>query len=188
MCPDPLCCRTKNGKGVYPVETAGKWGYVGKCDLPMRTLMNFIDTIVNDIRPDILIFTGDNPPHDNWETNSNEAFEITSLFSYLIQYKYNLTIPIYPALGNHEEYPSDQFNVYNETKQYDFLLKYGNLWKNWLDKDSYNLFIKKGYYTQKHLDSNLRIVSLNCMYCDMLNFYLIKDPTDPGGQVKFIKI
>ncbi len=35
MCPDPLCCRKVNGIGKYPQETAGKWGYLGKCDIPM---------------------------------------------------------------------------------------------------------------------------------------------------------
>ena len=100
MCPEPLCCRKENGKGKYPQETAGKWGYIGKCDLPMITLINFLDTMANDIKPDFLIVTGDNPGHDMWQTNYNEAFQITSLFTDLIQYKYNMSIPVYPTLGN----------------------------------------------------------------------------------------
>jgi len=45
-------------------------------------------------------------------------------------------------------------------------------------------FVKKGFYSKKHQNSNLRIVSLNCFLCDTNNFFLIQDPTDPFKQVR----
>jgi len=52
-----------------------------------------------------------------------------------------------------------------------------------IGEEAYESFIDKGYYTKKHPNSNLRIISLNCFLCDTNNFYLIKNPTDPYNQV-----
>jgi len=63
------------------------------------------------------------------------------------------------------------------------LKKIGDLWRPWLGDEAYNLFIKTGYYSKKHPNSNLRIIATNCMYCDTINFYLVQNPSDPMGQV-----
>ena len=91
-------------------------------------------------------------------------------------------------LGNHEQYPNDQFDTYNSTNTTDFLKTIGDIYKPMIGDEAYETFIKKGFYTLLHPGSNLRIVSLNCFLCDNNNFYLIKDPTDPYNQVKSIKL
>ena len=58
---------------------------------------------MSDIKPDMIIWTGDNPPHNSWENTTEEIIKISSLFTYLIQFKYNSTIPVYPAVGNYNK-------------------------------------------------------------------------------------
>lgn len=194
VCPDPLCCRSTSFKGNFLEEVnaedkAGKWGFPGKCDLPLRTLLNFIDTVVRDIKPDFIIWTGDNPSHAEWEADTQEeVYNVTSLFTYLLKEKFNNTVPVYPSLGNHEKFPADQFFPYGGDIEGHWIKFFADLWKDWLGEESYQQFLKTGFYSKKHLDTNLRIVSYNCLYCDVMDFYLLKDPTDPSRQINWLEI
>jgi len=187
-CPDPFCCRStsmKDSKKDVKEEKAGKWGYVGKCDLPFTTLKNFVEQVTNLIKPDFMIWTGDNPSHSEWERETaNEILEVTSEFTKLMM---DSDIQVYPSLGNHEKYPSDQFYPFGQGREDEALKFFGNLWHKWLGDEAYNEFIKFGYYSKKHLDTNLRIISYNCFYCDVFNFFLIKNPTDPSNQIEWLE-
>jgi len=90
-------------------------------------------------------------------------------------------------LGNHEKFPNDQFYPYDSQKENLVLKTYGTYWKKWLGEEAYETFINFGYYSKKHLDTNLRIISYNCLYCDSINFYLIKNPSDPNDQLKWLE-
>jgi len=61
------------------------------------------------------------------------------------------------------------------------------IFKVWLSEEEYQLFKQYGYYTKKYLDTNLRIIAMNCFYCDIMNFFIIKNPTDPGNQFKWME-
>jgi sphingomyelin phosphodiesterase len=188
-CPDPFCCRSTSQMKTHEIfseeKKAGKWGYLGKCDLPLRTLLNFIDQISNEIKPDFLIWTGDNPSHAEWDrSTAEEVINVTSIFTEKMM---ESGIPVYPSLGNHEKYPSDQFYPFGGMREKEMLDFFGNLWKDWLGEEAYQEFIQYGYYSKKHLDTNLRIISYNCLYCDVFNFYLIKNPTDPSFQIQWLE-
>lgn len=65
-CGSYLCCRAESG----PIPTdsskaAGKWGSY-KCDLPQRTFENLMTFVRDDIKPDAVVWTGDNSAHDTW--------------------------------------------------------------------------------------------------------------------------
>jgi sphingomyelin phosphodiesterase len=188
-CPDPFCCRI-NSKSIAnenfkDENRAGKWGYVGKCDLPLRTLLNFIDQVSNVFKPDFLIWTGDNPSHAEWDkSTADEILQVTTIFTEKFK---ESGIPVYPSLGNHEKYPSDQFYPFGGSKEKTFLEFFGNLWKDWLGEEAYQEFLSYGYYSKKHLNTNLRIISYNCLYCDVFNFFLIKNPTDPSSQIEWLE-
>ena len=47
------------------------------------------------------------------------------------------------------------------------------IYKKYLSKDAYETFRKYGYYTMKHLNTNIRIVAVNCLLCDTWNYNLI---------------
>ncbi|KAL1419659.1 hypothetical protein MTO96_005073 [Rhipicephalus appendiculatus] len=38
VCDDPVCCRKNNGLPKSAADRAGRWGHLGKCDIPLRTL------------------------------------------------------------------------------------------------------------------------------------------------------
>jgi sphingomyelin phosphodiesterase len=169
-------------------EAAGRWGFQGRCDIPYRTLENFVKNIVENIKPDLILWTGDNPPHNPWGENyKEEIYEITKLFIDLLLNKYNYTKPVFPSIGNHEEDISDQYNPYSRQREAEFLKAFGNFYKPWLSDEQYRSFIKNGYYTKKYLDTKLRIISINCFLCDNLNFFLIENPTDPHGQFAWME-
>ncbi len=96
-------------------------------------------------------------------------------------------IPIYPSLGNHEKFPNDQFYPYDSEMENKTLKTIGEYWKKWLGEDAYETFIKFGYYSKMHMDTKLKIISYNCLFCDTINFYLIKNPTDPNNQFEWLE-
>jgi sphingomyelin phosphodiesterase len=135
----------------------------------------------------MIIWTGDNPPHNPWVDNKKEIYNITKVFIDLLYHKYNYSGPVFPSLGNHEENVADQYNPYEEKNEKEFLVKMGSLYRIWLSDSEYNQFIQTGYYTTLYKNTNLRIISINCFMCDVLNFYLIRNPTDPGNQFEWLE-
>lgn len=164
---------------------------MGKCDLPLRTTQNFVEFVMSDIEPDFIIWTGDNPSHAEWkQDNQNEVFNVTKIFSEMLKKKSKKTnefIPVYPSLGNHEKFPIDQFYPYDNSTEKPLLKTIGDIWYDFLGEEAYNQFIHFGFYTKMHLNTNLRIVSYNCLLCDVLDFYLIKSPNDPNNQLKWLE-
>lgn len=65
-CNSYLCCRVDNGYPTNPGDTAaGYWGgYM--CDIPRWTLQSFLRFVRDDIKPDMMFWTGDNSAHNVW--------------------------------------------------------------------------------------------------------------------------
>lgn len=187
MCADPLCCREENGQAKTQSEAAGFWGYQGKCDIPLRTLDLFVETVVNEIKPDFIIWTGDNPPHNPWAKNKDEVYNITKIFTDLLYEKYQYKSPVFVSLGNHEENIADLFNPFDYSREEKFLKSMGGLFKQWFTDEEYEFFVRHGFYTKKYKDSNLRIISMNSYMCDVINFFLMRNPTDPGNQFEWLE-
>ena len=135
----------------------------------------------------MILWTGDAPSHSVWDSSDHEATDVIHFFTSLMKNKFNYTIPIYPAIGNHEFYPTDLFDPFNQVKNEKTLNITAYLWKDWIGEEGYNSYVRRGYYTTKHPNSNLRIISLNTMDCDVLNFNIIKNPTDPNSQFKWLE-
>lgn len=150
-------------------------------------MFNFLNFVKNDIKPDFIIWTGDAPSHSVWDSSDHEATDVILFFTLLMKDKFNYTIPIYPAIGNHEFYPADLFDPFNQTKNEKTLNITSDLWREWIGDEAYELYRKRAYYTKKHPDSNLRIISLNTMDCDVLNFNIVKNPTDPILQFTWLE-
>lgn len=142
---------------------------------------------MNDIKPDIIVWTGDNPPHNPWNANFEEIYNITEIFVDLLYNKYKYKGSVFPSLGNHEEYITDQYNPYDISRERDFLHRMGDIFKVFLVDEQYDSFIKYGFYTAKYANTNLRVISINTFLCDVMNFFLIRDPTDPGKQFEWIE-
>jgi len=109
---------------------------------------------------------------------------LNNLTQYFKQYFPNTTI--YPLFGNHENFPSDQYDtVGNDTAW--LPRNTSDLWKQWLDEEAYQTFRQYGYYSMYNQAHNLRVIALNTQACDVLNFYLLEDLTDPLNHLAWLK-
>lgn len=178
----PSWWRYDSGKGQGN-DTAGYWGFVGRCDIPMRTAEVGLDHIMDqDI--DFIIWTGDNIDHYIWyQTYENQFFNQRYLKKYLLE---NLKYkgPIYPCLGNHEGMPTDMFS--NHLHKWIFE-SFAEIWKEWLTPEAHFNMSNYGYYHMKHLDTNLRIISTFSLVYDIQNWYLVGNHTDPLNHLTFME-
>ena len=175
FCDEPVCCRTPASN--YSRIKSGKFGYLGHCDTGLELLQSVIDKTY-ELQPDFIIWTGDNSPHNSKNSSQDDNYEATIIVKELLDEKFNASIPIYPALGNHEKYPADLF----KTSEKELLEEYAEIFKDYFyEEQAYESFKKYGYYTEKYKDTNLRIVVLNCLVCDAWNFYII------GGRHQLAK-
>jgi sphingomyelin phosphodiesterase len=70
----PICCRAENGKPFDESKMASKWGDYN-CDLPVSTLESLFAYIRDEVKPDIVIWTGDTVPHNIWANSDEEVVE-----------------------------------------------------------------------------------------------------------------
>eukprot|EP01132_Coremiostelium_polycephalum_P004818 gene4818-6006_t len=158
-CGRPLCCRDGTGD-------AGVFGHY-LCDIPYSTveaIFEHLATLTDQI--DFIVWTGDNPPHNVWEQSQSDQTAATETLSQLIYNTFPNTI-VLPSIGNHEAYPSDQYLLPNTQWLLNSLQK---CWAPWLDEDSLDSVQSHGYYTTL-LKPGLRVISLNTLDADMINFY-----------------
>jgi len=213
-CDEPLCCRVdsppkkkldSNSVGTFfqlntkrnlseEKKYGGKYGYLGDCDLPTVTLDLLFEDLMKK-NPEMIFLTGDNVAHDTWKTTLEDALAATRALVYSVirskdanPYTYKNTI-VYPVFGNHESRVVDQMDFKNSTFKEDFNEKYGEVYRPFLEHDpqAFESFKKNGFYTSKHKDTNLRVIGMNCYNCDQLNFFLIKNSTDPGDQYVWLE-
>lgn len=59
---------------------AGYWGSLHKCDLPIQTFNLFLEEMASH-QPDLIIWTGDNTPHDIWQQTQSYNLNFTVLQS-----------------------------------------------------------------------------------------------------------
>jgi Acid sphingomyelin phosphodiesterase C-terminal region len=87
-------------------------------------------------------------------------------------------VPVFPSIGNHDNYLADQLPPPPEGQKW--LAKLGNLWQPWLaagadGRQAMKTFLFGGYYTKLSPIKGVRIVSVNTIYCDILNMWAMFD-------------
>ena len=164
-CDTPLCCHEPASQ--YSRIKSGKFGGALNCDTSINTLKSFVQAAY-DLNPDFLIWTGDNAQHDAWNSTQEEAYFATRTIKKEIDEVFKNSIPIYPVIGNHEVYPNDLLASGEES----IFQVYADIYKDYFFEDqALETFSKYGYYTEKHPNTNLRIIALNCLYCDTINYH-----------------
>ena len=105
LCNEPVCCRsTSYGSN----RSAGFWSETEYfCETP-QTFIRTANRQIADRHQDIdfIIWTGDNVPHDIWNTSR----EMTLLHIRSVTESVNASfkgIPVFPCLGNHDTHPTD---------------------------------------------------------------------------------
>lgn len=191
-CPEVLCCREESREpSEGEIIRAGKYGMENSlCDSPKILLEEFAKHFFAS-DPDFLVYTGDNPPHDTWKTTLEDALKSTKAIVDVLDQYNTKGIPIYPSLGNHESRVVDELSFNKKSKYYketlEFLRDYAELYRPYLEHDPQALesFRLNGFYSTRHRNTNLRIVSYNSFGCDEINFLLADNATDPGNQVTY---
>uniref|UniRef100_A0A090X7U1 Putative sphingomyelin phosphodiesterase ixodes scapularis sphingomyelin phosphodiesterase n=1 Tax=Ixodes ricinus TaxID=34613 RepID=A0A090X7U1_IXORI len=130
-CSEPMCCRKANGKARSAETMAGKWGYLGKCDIPLRTLESMLQHASQNHKIDMILWTGDLPPHDPWKATKEQTISNLRVTSQLIQ-KYFPNATVLPAIGNHESVPINSFPVPNKGN-YTVQWLYDEFANHWMD-------------------------------------------------------
>ncbi len=179
----PLCCRELADDDLIPVKQiyAGLYGTTGKCDANIETVKAFAAK-AKELNPDYIMFTGDNIAHAVWKVTQDQVITATKMQIEAIQEAFGLETPIFPAIGNHEKAPVDEFHG-DETE---LLQGLADIFKPYLDDNAYETFRKYGYYTML-VKTNLRIISLNCLLCDSFNFNLLYDSSQPRQMFKWLE-
>ena len=62
---------------------------------------------ISSLDVDFVVWTGDNPPHDQHNYTRESSLEI--LFNLTTILQEYLEVPVYPSLGNHDCFPMDLF-------------------------------------------------------------------------------
>jgi len=187
-CGLPLCCRATDGPG-----TARKFGEYN-CDANVA-LLSSMESYINTNTTfnsrfgnsiDFMIWTGDNPPHDIWaETRDSQLNASSTVASWLYNsFTLKRNWPIFPAIGNHESFPVDQFPgpprnswLMEPTAQY---------WSRWLGKSQLDTVRQGAFYMQQIPNTKHYIMAFNTMYCDINNFWMVLNDTDPADQIAWM--
>ena len=166
-CDYGICCHEPASE--YSRVKSGKYGSLVNCDTSNDTLLSFVEK-AKELNPDFIIWTGDNAEHNNWNSTQDEVYYTTQIIKKAIDKAFGNNIIVYPVLGNHEVYPNDLWKSGN-VKIFEEL---GSIYSDYFFEDeAFKTFIKYGYYTELHPNTTLRIVALNCLYCDAVNYYSI---------------
>ena len=178
-CDERLCCHEPASN--YSRIKSGKFGSYINCDTSNNTLTSFAQA-AKKLAPDFIIWTGDNAEHNCYNSSQEEVYFTTQTIKDTIEEAFGKNITVYPVIGNHEVYPNDLWKPGN----YLIFEELAEIYKDYFFEDeAYISFSKYGYYTELHPDSNLRIVALNCLYCDTVNYHLL-GTTHEDAKAEFI--
>uniref|UniRef100_A0A8C5PX50 Acid sphingomyelinase-like phosphodiesterase n=1 Tax=Leptobrachium leishanense TaxID=445787 RepID=A0A8C5PX50_9ANUR len=176
-------CLTSKG------ENASNPGVFGDflCDSPYQLILSAFQHInKSEQKANFMIWTGDSMPHlpvNDLSTKmvidmiGNMTTTIRTLLPDLL---------VYPAFGNHDYWPQDQFPVAGS----EVYTAAAEFWKPWLNDDALYTLRKGGYYSQIYRSSPsaqpLRIISLNTNLYYGPNKVTI-NMTDPAGQFEWLE-
>ena len=185
-CSSGMCCRS--GTPSSESSRAGRWGYVGHCDLPVPTLNYFLNTTLPSLAPDIIFWLGDNSCHGLWGDQKEEHLKVgLHVANSLLEAGYNQPGSVYPILGNHESIPSSQYDPRNPKTHQWMRSEHAKLWENWLTPAAKESFTQYGWYSQMHGATNLKIIGLSSFSYDLANTYLWPNSTNPDLQLEWLE-
>ncbi|CAG2103821.1 unnamed protein product [Medioppia subpectinata] len=198
-CREPLCCRPSSppltSRSSAGNHSAGYWAETRfSCDARLEFVAAAIKHMADRHRDlDFIIWTGDNAPHDVWnttrESNLRHILEVTRIVKRAFRGK-----PVFPTLGNHDTHPN---NMYVPNKAaldsngdvsmswlYDTLAD--NYWHQWLSAPEAKRTFKLGGYYTARMGKGLVAIVLNNNICHLGNVWIAYDPIDPDGQLQWL--
>ncbi len=96
QCSEPLCCRYNTPNITHPASVWGDY----RCDIPKKMFQAYLQQISSlSPPPDVVIWTGDNTPHDIWEESIEQQLDRIFRITAMVQQAFPRT-PVFPAMGN----------------------------------------------------------------------------------------
>lgn len=177
-CSNGPCCRGGVPSSGHIAGTYGDYA----CDIPISTFTKALDEIVL-LKPDFIIWTGSSITSNPSLTKDQKISLLKQITTEILNRFDAFLVPVYPIFGATDCFPDNQFDFGNE-----FWLTDGvaDMWSIWLGKKG-NSLSTNGRYSIKHKNTNLRIIAINTLACDINNFYLFKNVTDPDGNINFLQ-
>ena len=180
-----------NGPAPTPEDAAREFGEY-ECDIPVKTLetmFHYIRDMNESIKPDLVIWTGDNVAHDIWNQTVHKNAESTILITEFIKTHWP-EMPVFVTPGNHEFFPVnvETFDVSDQP----ILELLAEHWVDWINEEDLEQFKKYGYYslplkTISEELSHVRIITLNTQASNNLNWGLLTTLNDPGKQLEWLE-
>ncbi|CAD8138159.1 unnamed protein product [Paramecium octaurelia] len=183
FCGNYNCCRMENSIPKDSSKGAQYWGTLASCDLPFRTVQNLLEFTKEKIKPDFILWTGDNVSQYRWNQQKNQTVPTQMITQEIQQLMPNTNV--YGIYGNHDLYPSDQYDMIGESAQ-SFRDAISGTWKQYLSQEAYYQLRRNGFYSHIDVDRNLKIIALNSQAYDFNNFFLIQGVTDPRGMLNWL--
>ena len=192
-CKGVICCHAaimddSGNKEAKIRKPAGKYGEY-TCDIPEATVNATVRFLRDHIKPDILLFTGDQAAHDVWSKSRGRAMVTEGRLARLHNDYLKETNTVI-SVGNHETVPANSFPYGNLTGKYgDMRWLYGSLAMQWLvgvNPNEYLEFVKHGRYAKAVND--YLIISLNTNVAYLFNVWRLMyypDP-DPDGLLAWL--
>lgn len=90
-------------------------------------------------------------------------------------------------MGNHESFPVNVYD-YEGNREKELQKKLGDVWEDWIGAEAAQSHRDRGFYST-WVGGNLgvRVIALNTQACNDGNWLLMKNPTDPFGQLEWLR-
>ena len=152
----------------------------------METVDSFLEFATKKVDSDFLLFLGDSPAHNTWQQEKKDHLRGLKEVSSKFQQMYDK--PVYPLLGNHEGYPSNQFDINEKTNNTQWVIdETVKTWDKWLTKEMKEEFLRNGCYSTLYKSTKLRIIQITPFVQMAVNFYLWGNQTDPLGVLSWLE-
>lgn len=189
-CNMPLCCREENGYPADPKDAAGIWGDY-RCDTTPAALTKMFEFVRDEIKPDVLFWTGDMSAHSVWENSNEEVADVNNIIANQMKDMFGDKFMIYPLQGNHDVWP---VNVQSFTTPNYLVQNLTQVWSHWLKPDTIKTFSKAGYYAQyfeltgqNKVFDKVRVLGVTTQTCNEQNWYLWEVLADPGDELQWLE-
>ncbi|KAM4633590.1 cyclic GMP-AMP phosphodiesterase SMPDL3A [Polymixia lowei] len=175
--PTKVCFSSKGA----PATNAGLYGDF-LCDSPYRLIQSAFTQMSQETpQLDFMLWTGDSPPHvPVGELSTDAVIHVISNMTQTIRDHFP-SLPVYPALGNHDYWPQDQSPTSTNT----IYQAAAKLWEPWLQPEALLTLREGGFYSQL-ARPGLRVVSLNTILYYSPNKVTV-NMTDPAGQFQWLQ-
>ncbi|CAG0921987.1 unnamed protein product [Notodromas monacha] len=187
-CGKPLCCQSTSGPGLDVL--AGIFGAYEPCDTPQNAIDDaFQHILATHPDLDMIIFTGDIPPHDLWaqSVESNLA-AIAQFYDTMVTYFGDKAVLM--GLGNHDPHPCNVFSFAELGEPAELSTNYiyddaWENWKHWLPADQEANVRKTGQYSVSPRPG-LRVLVFNNLLGYVNNWMVWSGIPDPNAQLEWL--